>query len=604
MDDLLLRRRLMMQSGRDYSKEYLTFEMLEAGSLYLNKIGTLDNYSNNARPYYRKNGGSWTQAGYWNALISITGLLAGDKIELKMSFGYHISSDESNYRLIYSNAQHIIYGNILSLVYGDDFVGETQLPGVDTAGAGKEYWFCHLFSDYNNAGSNYLVSAENLILPVMRLNAGIYSNLFRHDRYLTTPPKILPAVTTLDGSNNRSSVYRYMFRDCNVMTKAPKIMLSVMGTYAMHYMFYGCSALEEAPELLPTTTTNYCYYAMFTNCTSLKKAPALPATNAAQNCYRAMFKGCTNLEEAQDTLPATSLGSNCYYEMFSGCSKLKKAPVLPATTLASACYQSMFYNCAKLNYVKALFSSSYDSTTYLTSWLSGVATYGTFIANANNLTSTSNKPSSWRIVPANWSMSSAIMPDSSTYPTQNFKNSIIFSSSTELFTKVYEDGVPFTWEVEWTRTQNDREFLVCDKNNYSSNRNLEIDVRQYYGPVEYCYFLYSNSNGIGLAHSPTLNTPSTFVVNSPADGKTMTLTSSGVSCAQTDGRNDALEQFHFNASIKKIHKSVITLNGDIVQYLVPVEFYDWDNAHWTGMWDYVKGELLRDPNDIDGFDVD
>lgn len=346
MDDLLLRRRLMMQSGRDYSKEYLTFEMLEAGSLYFNTIGTLDNYSSNARPYYRKNGGSWTQLGYWNALISITGLLAGDKIELKMSFGYHISSDESNYRLIYSNAQHIIYGNILSLVYGDDFAAETQLPGDYITGTGREYWFCHLFSDYNNNGSNHLVSAENLILPVMRLNTGIYSNLFRHDRYLTTPPKVLPAVTAIYNNSAASSVYRYMFRDCTSLLTPPEILLETMGTYAMHYMFYGCTSLQRAPELLPTTLTS--------------------------NCYRSMFQGCTSLTTAPDLI-ATSLVSNCYYQMF--------------------------YGCSSLNYIKAMFTTT-PSTSYTSSWVSGVASTGTFVKNSAatwTTTGVDGIPSGWTV---------------------------------------------------------------------------------------------------------------------------------------------------------------------------------------------------------------
>ena len=72
------------------------------------------------------------------------------------------------------------------------------------------------------------------------------------------------------------------------------------------------------------------------------------------------------------------LAYGCYSSMFSDCTSLTKAPALPATELAEECYSSMFEGCTKLNYVKALFTDEPSEET-TGSWLSGVATNGTFV---------------------------------------------------------------------------------------------------------------------------------------------------------------------------------------------------------------------------------
>ncbi|MCR5387167.1 MAG: hypothetical protein K6E69_08600 [Treponema sp.] len=77
-------------------------------------------------------------------------------------------------------------------------------------------------------------------------------------------------------------------------------------------------------------------------------------------------------------LPATTLAKDCYYDMFRGCSSLTQAPVLPATTLAEDCYVCMFYHCTSLNKVECL-ATDFSAEDCTTSWLSGVASSGTFI---------------------------------------------------------------------------------------------------------------------------------------------------------------------------------------------------------------------------------
>ena len=97
-----------------------------------------------------------------------------------------------------------------------------------------------------------------------------------------------------------------------------------------------------------------------------------------------LFFRCSflNIDENNKLLlPATTLAKNCYYYMFRGCTSLTTAPKLPATTLANRCYYYMFRDCASLNYIKAMFTTT-PSTSYMSNWVNGVASSGTFVKNS------------------------------------------------------------------------------------------------------------------------------------------------------------------------------------------------------------------------------
>ena len=128
----------------------------------------------------------------------------------------------------------------MSLLYGDNFKGQTDLTG-------KNYAFYRLFSD-----NTKVVNAENLSLPA----------------------------TTL--ANN---CYQYMFNGCTSLVNAPELPATTLVEYCYNGMFDGCTSLTTAPELPATTLAESCYYRMFMDCTSLTTAPELPATTLANSCY-------------------------------------------------------------------------------------------------------------------------------------------------------------------------------------------------------------------------------------------------------------------------------------------------------------------------------
>ena len=69
-------------------------------------------------------------------------------------------------------------------------------------------------------------------------------------------------------------------------------------------------------------------------------------------------------------------------QTFYECTGLTVAPDLPSSSLTNACYVQMFYGCSSLQYIKAMFLTE-PSSSYVGSWVSGVASDGTFVGNCD-----------------------------------------------------------------------------------------------------------------------------------------------------------------------------------------------------------------------------
>lgn len=177
--------------------------------------------------------------------------------------------------------------------------------------------------------------------------------------------------------------------------------LTVLSTYyTFTHLFTDCKNLIDAGKLiLPALElSGYCYANMFESCTNLVNAPKLPATTLATFCYSTMFSSCTSLINAPE-LPATTLATYCYRYMFNNCDSLTIAPTLPATSLKTMCYDSMFFGANNIKYIKAMFTTT-PSTSYTNTWVSGVASTGTFVKNSAatwNVTGVHGIPSGWTV---------------------------------------------------------------------------------------------------------------------------------------------------------------------------------------------------------------
>ena len=223
-----------------------------------------------------------------------------------------------------------------------------------------------------------------------RLFKAAYSCLFYNCTALTTAPE-------LSATELAANCYQYLFYGCLSLTTPPELPATELAGSAYHSMFYGCYALTKAPALPATKLADNCYNSMFYNCTSLTEAPELPATELFSYSYSNMFNGCTALVVAPE-LPATKLAMNCYSSMFRNCTSLLAAPELPATKLVTNAYYNMFRTCSSLNYIK-VGATSWD-TTYAPTWVTSVASSGTFVKPADTVipTGTSGIPSGWTVV--------------------------------------------------------------------------------------------------------------------------------------------------------------------------------------------------------------
>ena len=416
---------------KDYT-DYMTLTALGNGMITIT-IPAAINSSYATSLSYSKDKSTWNETIIDDTAQTISiPVTSGENVYLK-GIAKQLCKDYKSFININSTAGINASGNIMSLLYGDDYKDKVAFP------SGSTYTFAYLFN-----GNTHLISAENLILHATTLAKSCYSNMFQGCKSLTTAPE-LPATTLttycyysmfrdcislttapeLPATTLASNCYSYMFYKCTSLVNAPELHATTLAQFCYRDMFVECTSLTTAPELPATTLADYCYYEMFMYCNSLKTAPELHATTLKSYCYHAMFKGCTSLTAAP-TLPATTLAGGCYSNMFESCNSLKTAPELPATTLYGYCYSYMFYNCTELETAPELpaailkdycyqfmfqsckkinsitmLATDKSATNPLYEWVVGVSSTGTFTKSPEMTslpTGVNGIPSGWTVV--------------------------------------------------------------------------------------------------------------------------------------------------------------------------------------------------------------
>ena len=260
----------------DKALDYLTFVANSGGTINFSGSSTANTIS------YSKNNGEWSTP---TQSVSVN-VNSGDTIMWK---GNMTPTGDGIGRFSGGTSTFDAQGNIMSLLYGDNYLDQTSLRGKNNA-------FKYLFQ------SSKVVSAENLILPATTLSDNCYES---------------------------------MLRGCTSLTTAPSLSATTMTSYCYATMFKDCTSLTTAPELPATTLASRCYNDMFDKCTSLTTAPELPATTLADFCYSGMFMGCRLITSIE--LPATTLVMYCYNYMFSGCTSLNYIKMLATDVSATNC---------------------------------------------------------------------------------------------------------------------------------------------------------------------------------------------------------------------------------------------------------------------------
>lgn len=268
------------------SNNYFTFEAIEDGEIgfHYEECDTSVPQTYTALTVsYSINGGAWNSITSTTAATNQIVVNAGDIVRFKgindALTNYSSSGCLIHHKIINTNNCYV-YGNIMSLLYGDDFEGQEELT--------EDYAFSSFFSGNQNI---LLHPTKPLSLPATALTNSCYSYMFSDCKIISAPK--LPATTLANGC------YRYMFKDCINLSVAPSLPATELESDCYSHMFSGCTSLIVAPELPSTTLVGNCYDSMFEDCASLTAAPELPATTVPTSgffgAYSSMFMGCSSL---------------------------------------------------------------------------------------------------------------------------------------------------------------------------------------------------------------------------------------------------------------------------------------------------------------------
>lgn len=212
----------------DYSKDYLTIERAPETTECRIFLGNIDD---DTELYYSIDSGETWEEFTKSKYITLENI--GDTMLLKGN-----NSDTTLYGL-QIGAEHtrvIVKGNIMSLLYGDDFEDKTVVT-KDFAGL------------FENNGS--IVDASNLILPATTLIENCYYRMFYGCTNLTTAPE-LPAETLA------VSCYGQMFYSCRSLTIAPELPAQTLAEACYSNMFYGCALLNYIKCLATDISASGC----------------------------------------------------------------------------------------------------------------------------------------------------------------------------------------------------------------------------------------------------------------------------------------------------------------------------------------------------------
>lgn len=268
------------------AEQYLTFEIVSSGTIGISSAGSPASVT----VQYSLNKGVWDNLSS-NESINVN---AGDSIRWKGNNSAY-SSDRDNYNHFTGTALFRTKGNIVSLIYGDDFIGKES----------------YTLQDY---------ALNCIFLDSSCIDA--------YDLYIHTK------------TGMRS--LRHVFANCSLLTRPPKeIVGQDMGTYGLGAMFTTCTSLQFAPDLsnfIPTANT---FQDMFYNCSSIRETPALYSGATPNSAYQNAFQRCTSLESA--VLPSETLENRAYYRMFSGCTSLQYIEIAAVTGNTGSTTNSSFF---------------------------------------------------------------------------------------------------------------------------------------------------------------------------------------------------------------------------------------------------------------------
>ena len=290
-----MRRRTLLtdNSGHDFDTRYLTMTMgpYDGTIKFYNSNADASNFSGLEKVAYSlDDGNTWVEmeTNYFEEELNVTlssgysvlwkgyGTAYGGEDEIPIPH-WTFSAD--------SQSQITVEGNIMSLLYWDNFANKTQLPKPPS----KLYTFEGLFKDLP------IVDASDL---------------------------------TLQATTLAPYCYRNMFQGCTSLTTAPELPATTLATYCYHSMFSGCTNLNYikclATNISATDcTTNwvngvniYSRTGTFVKAISMEDWTygnnGIPASHSLYDCSLRTFSVLNEEQYYKLSSEGTEVGRGCY----------------------------------------------------------------------------------------------------------------------------------------------------------------------------------------------------------------------------------------------------------------------------------------------------
>ena len=221
--------------------------------------------SGNVISYSVDSGSTWTSANTTSTVQS------GDVVFIK---GENLAISNNGIGTFSSTVNFDVEGNVMSLLYGDNFENETSLSGKDRA-------FMNLFS-----GCTTVINADKMELPATTLSTQCYCNMFNRAFNLIKAPSELPATTLGD------ACYMNMFYNCSAMTSVmDELPATTLAASAYSQMFTSCSGMTTAPMLPAATVPIGGYYRMFYYARKVNSITCLALDKTATNSVGSWVTG-------------------------------------------------------------------------------------------------------------------------------------------------------------------------------------------------------------------------------------------------------------------------------------------------------------------------
>lgn len=411
--------------------QYLTVEILTRTS------GVVINKKLDYHPqiYCSVNGGEWEDCYDWS-VWHISGVVnpweggkrtvnVGDIIRFK---GVNNAIDMQPLFSV-DHGRHYVYGNIMSLLYGDDFADKTEFPVDPFNGKPYKNIFKGLFGGYMLSGPNKIY-----IPPISVLGESCFESMFAGEEYLTTLP-----INELPSAVLAKNCYSGMFSYCKSLTEAP--FLNVSSTDPDNnggecsYMFDTCSALTSISAIISIPTITEGMFANFCiRCSSLSDLSNVIITSKkvtnvlsgdGLGSFSDAFRFCGSINESLDIssieeIDGPSVGgdtdiSGAFQGMYYGCTNLERhRGSINILHIKPGTFTFAFAYCLNLKYIKCLSLDGYcieSQDPYVTlsggtvEWVEyGVPSGGLFIKNKDADDWMINSPHG---IPSGWTVKNA-----------------------------------------------------------------------------------------------------------------------------------------------------------------------------------------------------